>query len=117
MNLSQRSTVFLDAMGVGPQWLLRARGAAQAVEEVIDEEAQAAVMPETAPVQEAPVAPPAPAAPSTETAWFDNAPPAPSTAPALKQPAKKVTPVQRDAPPPAEDTSWFDAVPAAAPPA
>ncbi len=123
MNLSQRSTVFLDAMGVGPQWLLRTRAAADmadvadVADEVADEAPQAAVMSETVPVQEAPVAPPAAATPSAETAWFDNAPPAPSTAPALKQPAKKVTPVQRDAPPPAEDTSWFDAVPAAAPPA
>lgn len=111
---SQRSAVFLEAMGVGPQWLLRDRPAhvpAHAPESPAFEEVEA-VAEEAAP---APAVVPPAAAPASDNAWFDNAPPAPSTAPALKQPAKKIEPARPQAPAVAEDTAWFDAVPAAAP--
>ena len=105
-DLSPRSAVFLEAMGVGPQWLLRDRPAVPTAEVVTPEMTQ----PEVAAVAP-PVSSPAPA--TRDTNWFDNAPPAPSTAPALKQPAKPVVPAQRAPAAPAEDTTWFDAVPAA----
>jgi len=111
-DLSPRSAVFLEAMGVGPQWLLRDRPAVApdlAPAEIVEPEAEA-VAPVEAPVVSAPPA-------TGDNTWFDNAPPAPSTAPALKQPAKPVVPAQRAPAAPAEDTAWFDAVPAASVPA
>ncbi|WEF35236.1 uracil-DNA glycosylase [Pseudoduganella chitinolytica] len=114
-ELSSRSAVFLDAMGVGPQWLLRDRPAsAPEMMEAAAPEAVHADAVEPAPAVEAPPASAVmpTAAPAADTAWFDNAPPAPSTAPALKQPAKKIEPARPQAPSAAaEDTAWFDAVP------
>jgi DNA polymerase len=115
-DLSPRSAVFLEAMGVGPQWLLRDRPVAAPVEAVEAVEIVEAVAEPAAVVVAAPPAvsaPPPTAPPGTDTTWFDNAPPAPSTAPALKQPAKPVVPAQRAPAAPAEDTAWFDAVPVA----
>ncbi|AXA91475.1 uracil-DNA glycosylase [Massilia sp. YMA4] len=125
-ELSQRSAVFLDAMGVGPQWLLRDRPARvpEMADEVMADEVMADevrtddVMTGGAMAEQVDVAAtepvPAPAAPAADTAWFDNAPPAPSTAPALKQPAKKIEPARTQVPSASEDTAWFDAVPAPA---
>ena len=110
-DLSSRSTVFLEAMGVGPQWLLRDRPVTASVE--VEPVAVAPIEIEPMAAEPVAVAAPPAAKSGNDTTWFDNAPPAPSTAPALKQPAKPVVPAHRAPAAPAEDTAWFDAVPAA----
>jgi uracil-DNA glycosylase family 4 len=132
-QVSRRSAVFLDEMGVGVQWRLRDRPASQD-----DADATAAVTaPEPAPAPreelsppvvmtapptpavteavEAAAAVPPPAAPKDEAnAWFDDAP---AVAPAhavtktvapARPPAAPAVPVVSD-----ESTAWFDDVPAA----
>lgn len=137
MSLTQRSSAFLQEMGVGPRWLLRERVQALAEDQPAVEEAPAAgeaqpaaarvlaavavvdepvAREEAIPEPAAPVAPPprpvpAPAPAGDDTAWFDDAPAPPPRAPTLKQPAAPRA--RAEAPQTAEDTSWFDAVPAA----
>ncbi|QGZ42245.1 DNA polymerase [Pseudoduganella flava] len=123
MSQPHRSIVFLQEMGVGPQWLLRDRVAAPpeyAEEEAIDAapepvmEAAPAPEPALAPAPApAPIAPPAqPVAQSDDDmSWFDEAPAPPPKAPVLKQSAPPRP--KASEPETAEDTSWFDAVPAA----
>lgn len=110
MTMPQRSAVFLEEMGIGPQWLRRDR--VQAVPEIV---AEAVAEPIEPVVEEAPppppVASPAPAG-NPDTAWFDEAPAPPPMAPVHKKPASPRAPAAAE-PASGEDTAWFDAVPAA----
>lgn len=117
MSLTQRSSAFLQEMGVGPRWLLRDRvhGVAEAVAEAAPvpaiEEQPAAV---EARVSAAPFAhepaTPAPVVPET-VARAD-------TTPAAVAPAVPDSPPRPAAPPAAtsgDDTAWFDNAPAPPP--
>lgn len=115
--MSQRSTVFLDEMGVGVQWKLRnpalseeVAGQPQAVEAPVD--APVEVIAEAAPVFVPPPAPaPAPvvaAAPApAPVAAMPEPVPAPAPAPVPEQPlaAEPVAALDDDS------TAWFDEAP------
>jgi uracil-DNA glycosylase family 4 len=128
--LSHRSAVFLDEMGVGPQWRLRARPSVALAEPELD--AAEPVPADVTPVLAEAVVPPAPAAapaivppappvaqqaassapPASgpDTAW-DDAPAVPGAAAARSAPAPRQSPA---APAPAPDSAWQDD-PAASP--
>ncbi|MBB3221796.1 uracil-DNA glycosylase [Pseudoduganella umbonata] len=122
MSLTQRSSAFLQEMGVGPRWLLRDRVHA-VVEEHVSVNQQAAV---EEPVVVAEHAVPVPAvgrATAFEQAATVVTLPA-RPAPAVAEPAVPVPPPAALVPPPAaapapasagEDTAWFDDAPAPPP--
>jgi uracil-DNA glycosylase family 4 len=120
-QLSPRSAVFLDEMGIGTRWVLRG-GAAPAQPESSDPVAEAVHVEPPAPRARSAVEPAAPAAPVAATApakaagadsmaWFDDAPvparpaTAPAPAPAAARPAASAAAE--------DDAAWFDDVPAA----
>ena len=122
MSMPQRSAVYLEEMGIGPQWLRRDR--VHAAPEVHEDEEigpvgiEESIQPAAPPVMEPPAAAPprpaaaAPAAGGDDTAWFDEAPAPPPSAPVHKKPAAPRPPATT-APATGEDTAWFDAVPTA----